>query len=346
MKGVILDAGSLGEATDLTPITNLLDSWDIHAATQPEDVTQRIRDASVVLSNKVPVSASNLAGSQVRYISVMATGTNNIDMDYARANNIAVSNAVAYATPSVVQHTLSLMLNLATSMPGYIKRVKQGDWQESDVFCLVEQPIVELAGKTLGIVGYGELGSSVARAAQALGMEVIVSARPKPVEKGLVDKSLDENNVASAAKREDAKREEAKQKKVKRVKFEEMLKAADLVSLHCPLTDDNQGMINEKTLALMKPTAFLINTARGGLVSSPALLDALRQGVIAGAAVDVLTREPPGQDEPLLSENLPNLIVTPHNAWASVESRQRLVNQMKENIEGFLKGKIPRLLTH
>lgn len=314
MRGVILDAGSLGADIDLAPITSLLDEWSVYGATRPGETAGRIKDATVALSNKIPLGAANLSGSQVRYISVMATGANNIDLGYAQANGIQVSNAVGYATPSVVQHTVALMLSLATSLPRYIQSVRQGDWARSDVFCLLDYPIVELAGKTLGIVGFGELGGNVAKAASGLGMDVIVSARRGQRTGG------------------------------NRVAFEELLAAADVVSLHCPLTGETAGMINAETLALMKPPAFLINTARGGLVDSAALVQALKEGTIAGAAIDVLDIEPARPDEALLAETLPNLIVTPHNAWAAIESRKRLVLQMKENIEGYLRGEPPRLL--
>lgn len=315
MLGVILDANSLGEGTDLTPLTSLLDDWQIHGATRQADIAQRIKPATVVLSNKVPLTGCHLAGSQVRYISVMATGTNNVDIAYAQAQGIAVSNAVAYATPSVVQHTLALMLALATSLPRYLDDVRAGAWQGSDVFCLVQHPITELAGKTLGIVGYGELGSHLASAAACLGMKVLISARPG--EAGTSERTA----------------------------FAELMQTADVVSLHCPLTDATAGMINAASLKLMKPTAFLINTARGGLVDSAALIAALRAGTLAGAAVDVLDTEPPSADEPLLQAGLPNLLVSPHNAWASHESRWRLVQQMRENIQGFLNGSPPRLVT-
>ncbi len=314
MKGVILDANSLGKDIDLTPVTDLLDEWQVHGATRPAEIANRVKDATVVLSNKIPLGADNLPGSAVEFISVMATGTNNIDFDYMRANNIGVSNAVAYATPSVVQHTISLMLSLATNLPRYIHAVREGAWQRSDVFCLLDYPIMELSGKRLGIIGHGELGSNVANAARGLGMEIAVSARPG------------------------AKADEG------RIIFEELLATSDVISLHCPLTDDNAGLINQETLGLMKPGALLINTARGGLVNSEDLIEALKQGTIAGAAVDVLDREPASDDEVLLAETLPNLIVTPHNAWGAIESRQRLVIQMKENIEGFLRGEPPRRL--
>lgn len=315
MHGVILDADSLGKDIDLSPVTSLLDGWDVHPFTRPAERAERVRQATVVLSNKIVLDDEAMQGAAaLQYISVMATGVNNIDFDAARKRGLQVSNAVGYATPSVVQHVLTLLLNLSTSMPRYLADVQAGAWQASKVFCRLDYPIQEVAGKTLGIVGHGELGSSVARAASALGMNVLASEHP------------------------------GKTPRPGRTAFEQVLAVADYVSLHCPLTDDNHHMINAPSLALMKPTAFLINTARGGLVNSADLIDALNSGQIAGAAVDVLGTEPPAADEPLLGD-VQNLLLTPHNAWGAIESRTRLVQQMRENIEGFLNGNPPRLVS-
>ena len=312
MHGVILDADSLGSDLDLAPVTGLLDSWDVHPFTAVDAVPDRIRSAAVVLSNKIPLTADTLKGAPaLKYVSVMATGTNNVDLAAAREAGIDVSNAVGYATPSVVQHTIALLLNLARSMPQYLTDVRQGRWQQSRVFCLLDHPIQEISSKTLGIVGHGELGSGVGRAAAALGMKVIVSERPGQPARDF------------------------------RLPFEEVLAQSDFLTLHCPLTPETQHLINADALARMKPGAYLINTARGGLVDSAALLKALKQQQIAGAAIDVLDTEPASADEPLVTD-LPNLLVTPHNAWGAIESRQRLIKQMAENIEGFLRGAPPR----
>lgn len=309
MKGVILDADSLGHEIDLSPITDTLDEWDVHASTLTGEVPERIDGAAVVLSNKIPLKGPTLReANELRFISVMATGTNNVDLEKAAAQKISVSNAVGYATPSVVQHTLSLILALSNNLMRYVEDVRSGAWQRSNVFCLLDHPIVELSGKTLGIVGYGELGSNVARAAEAFGMRIMISARPGAAASG------------------------------NRVPFETVLANADYISLHCPLTPETEHVINRKTLTQMKPGAFLVNTARGGLVQSSDLIDALEAGAIAGAAVDVLDQEPPASGEPLTSAGLPNLLVTPHNAWGAIESRTRLVEQMRENIDGFLAG--------
>ncbi len=318
MKGVILDARSLGRAeVDLDPVTDLLDTWDIHDATTTSEVAARIEDAHVVLTNKVPLTEDVMARARhLQLVSVMATGTNNIDVAAAARRGITVSNAVAYATASVVQHTIGLMLALSTRLIDYVGDVRAGAWQASPVFCLLDHPIAELAGKTLGIVGFGELGGNVARVADAFGMKVLVS------------KKVGEDDTATG-----------------RVPFDQLVSAADFLSLHCPLTSRTEHMIDEKALNRMKSSAFLVNTARGRLVDTEALIAALRNNVIAGAGIDVLEREPPDDTEPLINAGLDNLIVTPHNAWGAIESRQRLVIQMRENILAHLEGKPARVVS-
>lgn len=312
MLGVILDADSLGTDIDLSPVTNLLGDWQVYASTQPDEVASRIENATVVLSNKVVLDETNLGHARlVRFISVMATGTNNVDLNYTASHNIAVSNAIAYSTPSVVQHTISLILALSNNLPAYLADVRGGRWQQSNVFCLLDHPIQEVSGKRLGIIGYGALGTHVARAAEGLGLIVQVSERP------------------------------GHQPREGRLAFEDIVRTSDYISLHCPLTAENKHLINAEKLSWMKPSAFLINTARGGLVDSGALLHALRSRTIAGAAIDVLDMEPASASEPLMAD-LPNLMVTPHNAWGAIESRRRLILQMKENIMGFLIGTPPR----
>jgi glycerate dehydrogenase len=309
MKGVILDANSLGKGeVDLSPVTDLLDEWQVFGTTTPDMTARRIKGASVVLSNKIVLDERLLRTTPgLELVSIMATGTNNVDLDAARNSGVVVSNAVAYATPSVVQHTINLMLALATNIASYISDVRSGDWQQAGAFCMLDHPISELSGKTLGIVGYGELGTNVAQVARAFGMEVLIAQRPGSNEKG-------------------------------RLPLDSLLRQVDYLSLHCPLTSETENLININSLAAMKKTAFLINTARGGLVNTTDLLAALDSGVIAGAAIDVLNTEPPLPDDPMTNSGLHNLIVTPHNAWAAIESRQRLVKQMADNIQAFLSG--------
>ncbi len=319
MRGVFLDADSFGHDIDLTPITSLLDEWQVYPSTSNEDISARISGADIVLVNKVVLTEDHISrADNLKFVSVTATGTNNVDIAAAARRNIPVSNAVGYGTPSVVQHTLTLILTLSTNLHRYMADVAAGQWQQSDTFCLLDHPIQQVAGRTLGIVGYGELGSAVASAASALGMEILISDHP------------------GKAPRPD------------RVRFEDVLAAADYVSLHCPLTPDNQHMINQSTLQLMRPTAFLINTARGALIDGTALIDALTNGTIAGAALDVLPVEPPPDDDPLLqaamSQKMHNLILSPHNAWGTIESRSGLINQTRQNIEAYLDGEMVRVI--
>ncbi|MDG1114643.1 MAG: D-2-hydroxyacid dehydrogenase [Pseudomonadales bacterium] len=316
MNGVILDADSLGPGVDLGPITTQLTRWSTHPATRKEDLVKRIEHADVVLTNKVMLSREVLGhAKQLKHISVMATGTNNIDLVAASEQGISVSNAVGYATPSVSQHVLTLLLNLVTNMPRYLRDTQTGQWQKSPVFCRLDHPIIELSGKTLGIIGLGELGQAVGELAQAFGMTVIAaSAQANPSSKQT------HSNIA-------------------RCDLPTLLRRADVVSLHCPLTAATENLINAASLAAMKPSAFLINTARGALVDSQALLEALEAGDIAGAALDVLAIEPPTLQELLLQAHRPNLLITPHNAWGALESRQRLIQQMADNIQGFCANK-------
>jgi len=315
MLGVILDADSIGKDADLTPVTQLLDDWQVYPFTTPEQVAERIKAATVVLTNKIVLNETSLSSAPaLKFVSVMATGTNNIDLLATASRGVLVSNAIAYGTPSVVQHTLALILNLSTSFHQYQTSVRRGDWQASNVFCLLDHPIREITSKQLGIVGYGELGKAVGTAAAALGMKIVVSEHP------------------------------GEKTREGRTNFEEVLRTSDYISLHCPLNDVTSRIINAETLALMKQDAFLINTARGGLIDPDDLVICLQAGNIAGAAIDVLDQEPPNPDDPLL-KNIPNLIVTPHNAWGAIESRSRLIQQTRENIEGFLTGIPLRLVT-
>lgn len=322
MIGVMLDGDSLGDDVDLTPIVDCFTAIEIHGSTQVADIARRIEGAEIILTNKIRLGPDELKHCRnLKMINVMATGTNNIDLDYCAKNNIAVCNARGYSTPSVAQHTFSLMLALSTNLIAYNKDVKRGAWQRSNVFCLLDHPIQELAGKKLGILGYGALGQAVATIARAFGMEVMVAQRPSS-----------KNNSSK----------EMVHKEGDRVEWTELLPQVDYLSLHCPLTAENEEIIDSSALARMKSTAFLINTARGGLVNSAHLVTSLKSGQIGGAAIDVLNSEPASENEVLLADNIPNLIVTPHNAWGAVESRERLIIQMKENILFFARNEFPR----
>ncbi|MRT35775.1 2-hydroxyacid dehydrogenase [Acinetobacter sp. RIT698] len=314
MKAVFLDYESLDKQDlDFSQLKAAFDDLILYPSTTAEQVLARIQHVDVVISNKVIVNAEAMEQCKnLKLILISATGTNNIDLDFARSKGIVVCNCQGYGTSAVAQHTLTLMLALATSLLKYEHAVKQGEWNKSPIFCLLDFPIVELSGKTLGIIGYGELGQAVAKLAEAFGMKILVASLPnRPTHKD-------------------------------RTPFTELLAQVDFLSLHCPLTDETRDLIDSQAFDKMKKSAFLINCARGGIVNEQALADALRQGKIAGAATDVLSVEPPTQGNVLLADDIPNLIITPHSAWGSVDARQRIVNQMLENVEAFKQGKVIR----
>jgi glycerate dehydrogenase len=308
--GVFLDLESVDRGDlDLAPLKAACSSWRWHAATDPPETAERVCDAEVVVSNKVVLDRAVLRQARrLRLVCVAATGTNNLDLEAARERGIAVANVTGYATPSVVQHVFSLILALTTRLPDYQRAVTDGAWQRSRQFCLLDFPIRELAGLTLGIVGYGELGRGVARLAEAFGMGVLLAQRP------------------GGPPRQE------------RLPLQELLPKVDVLSLHCPLTAQTRNLIGSNELALMKSDALLINTARGGILDELALAEALRSGRLGGAGIDVLSREPPRDGSPLLAPGIPNLILTPHIAWASRQSRQRLLDQVAENIRAFQGG--------
>lgn len=310
MKAVFLDYQSLDKQDlDFSGLEAQFDDLRLYPATTAAKVAQRIQGADVIISNKVHINAEHMQlNPQLKLILISATGTNNVDLVHAQQQGIMVCNCQAYGTAAVAQHTLMLMLNLATSFRQYDRAVQQGNWQKADQFCLLDFPIIELAGKTLGIVGYGELGQAVAHLAKAFGMKIMIGALP---------------NRPMVAER---------------VAFSEMLAQVDFLSLHCPLTDETRDLLNHESLAQMKASAFVINCARGGVVNESALAEALKSGKIAGAATDVLTVEPPKQGNVLLDPSIPNLIITPHSAWGSVDARQRIVQQLVENVEAFEAG--------
>ncbi len=310
MRGVFLDLASLAEQDlDLSAFEPLFDDWRTYPLTMPEERIARIGDADVVVTNKVVLDEEVLtAAANLKLICLTATGYNNVAIDAARERGIVVSNAVAYATDSVAQHVFALILAHHTRLLDYTAAVRRGDWSRSSQFGLLDYPVRELRGMTLGIVGYGELGRGVRHLAEAFGMRVIVSARPGgPTDHG-------------------------------RVPFEQVLREADVLTLHLPLLDSTYHLVDAQALALMKPSALLINTARGAVVDNAALAEALRQGEIGGAGIDVLDVEPPPLDHPLLAADIPNLIVTPHSAWAGRQARQNVVDETVSNISAFLDG--------
>ena len=311
MKAVFLDYASLDQNDlDTSALSSAFTELQLFASTDASEVLARVRDADVIISNKVIIDAATMQHcAKLKLILISATGTNNIDLEQARQQGIVVCNCQGYGTAAVAQHTLMLMLNLATSCLQYDRAVQQGEWNKASQFCLLDYPIIELSGKTLGILGYGELGQAVVKLAEAFGMRILVGNLPN---RPHADST--------------------------RVGFDDLLAQSDFISLHCPLTDDTRDLIDAQAFAKMKKSAFLINCARGGIVNEAALADALKQGEIAGAATDVLTVEPPKEGNVLLDVRLPNLIITPHSAWGSVEARQRMVQQLVENAQAFQAG--------
>ncbi len=310
MHAVFLDLASLAEQDlDLSAFEAVCDQWRTFAATAPEERLANIGAAEIVVTNKVVLDEAVLrAAPQLKLICLTATGYNNVDVDTAQELGIPVCNISGYATDSVVQHVFALILAHHTRLFDYTAAVKRGDWTRSPRFCLLDYPVRELRDMTLGIVGYGELGHGVARIAEAFGMRVLVSQRP-----------------GGAAQAD-------------RVPFDEVLRQADVITLHVPLLDNTHHLIDADALSAMKPTALLINTARGAVVDNVALADALREGVIGGAGIDVLDVEPPPLDHPLLADDIPNLIVTPHSAWAGRQARQNAVDETVANIRAFFDG--------
>ena len=307
MKAVFLDADTLGNDVDLSPIEAVTGEMVKHPRTSPEQVQERIRGFDTVLVNKVVLSREHFeACPELKTVAVVATGLNNIDKDAAKDHSVTVMNVTNYGRSTVAQHTMALILALATRLVDYDKDVRAGRWGQSSMFCLMDHPIMELEGRTLGVVGYGDLGQGVVERAKAFGMNIVLGARPGQAT-GEVDG-------------------------YPRIPLDELLPKVDVLSLHCLLTDDTRNMIGARELKMMKTEALLINTSRGGLVDEQALADALRGGTIGGAGFDVLTEEPPRNGNALLADDIPNLIVTPHSAWASREARQRIVEITASNL--------------
>ena len=312
MKGVILDSQTLKlEELDFSALEQQLSHWTYYEQTGPDAVKNRLQGVTVAVTNKVVIDAETLAAApDLKLICISATGINNVDLEAARRQGVVVCNVSGYGTETVAQHTLALMLGLATRWHQYDREARQA-WPRSPMFCRMDFPVFDLHGKTLGLIGHGDLGRRVQALAEAFGMKVLVARSLRP-------EARDEPG---------------------RVPLEELLARSDLISLHCPLTPQTDKLVNAEFLAAMKPGAGLINTARGGLVDEPALARALRDGTLGGAALDVLSQEPPPADHPLLADDLPNLILTPHSAWVSRESRQRLLDGVVSNLRAWKSGR-------
>lgn len=312
-KTAFLDAATLGPGIDTGKLDALVDAAYYPYST-PAEVAERIRGCAIAITNKAAVSGEAIAGApELKLIVVSATGTDNVATAVARERGVAVANIRDYCSTSVVQHVFALVLGLTQHVGRYHALVVSGAWARSRSFALFDYPIRELAGRTLGIVGYGALGQAVGRLGESLGMRLAVAAR-----RGLAPAEVPAG----------------------RLPFEAVLEQADVLTLHCPLTEATHHMIGRAELARMKRDALLINTARGALVDNEALVEALREGRLAGAGIDVLPVEPPTPDQVLLraAAELPNLILTPHIAWAAQEARQRALDQVTENIAAFLRG--------
>lgn len=311
MKAVLLDWASMGPDLDIGEMRALLPDLTLYDETEPGEVAERIADADVVLGNKVLLRDTIMDGApNLKFIGLTATGVDNVDVGAARERGIAVCNIRAYCTESVAEHVFGCLLNLAHNLDRYAADVRAGSWQDADRISFLTHPISELSEMTLGIVGFGELGKGVARIAEAFGMDVIVAARPG----------------ADAIPRD-------------RVSFDELLERSDAISLHCPLNDATRGLFGADQFRRMKTTTILINTARGGLIDSQALVDALASGEIRAAAIDVLPQEPPVDGDPLLDYRGDNLIVTPHIAWGTLRARQNAIDELTANVAAWLDGR-------
>lgn len=312
MKIVVLD-GYAANPGDISwePLC-LLGEAAIYDHTPPEKLAERIGGAEIVIANKTPMGEEIFSKCpSIRYIGLLSTGYNIIDLDAARRHGITVCNVPAYSTAAVVQHTFALLFELCAHTGLHSESVRAGKWSQCRDFCYWEKPLIELAGKTLGVIGFGQIGTGVARAAAAFGMNVLACAK-RPREASGIDG-------------------------VEMTDFETLLRRSDIISLHCPLTPENANMISAGTIAKMKDGVIILNTARGGLVYEPDLAKALKAGKVAAFGADVLTSEPPEESNPLITA--PNTVITPHIAWAPQETRERLINIAIENVRAFLDGR-------
>lgn len=310
MHIVVLDGHTLNPGDLSWDELSALGQLEVHPRTKPAEVLGRAMAADVLLTNKVALDRETiLALPKVRYIGVLATGYNVVDAAAARERGIPVTNVPGYSTRSVAQLVFALILELTHHVGQHAQTVREGRWSRSEDFCYWDRPLLELDGLTLGIIGFGQIGREVANIARALGMRVLVHSRTRPAELP---------------------------REAGWVSLNELLARADIVSLHCPLTPDTRHLINSERLALMKPTAFLINTSRGPLVEEAVLADALNSGRLAGAGLDVLSAEPPAAGNPLLTAK--NCLITPHIGWASKAARRRLMGITAANLRAFLAG--------
>ena len=312
MKITILDGATIGSDISLSKLEKF-GEIEFYETTTSLQTVERIANSEIIITNKVVIGEQEFeVAKNLKLICVAATGYNNINIEAAKKHNVIVANVKGYSTESVAQHVFAHILTFSNSLIEFQNQIKQNYWQQSPTFTSLSFPISELSGKNLGIIGYGTIGKRVAEIGKAFGMKILISNR----------KIIPKNDM-------------------KRTDFKEVLQKSDYISIHCPLTKNTKDLITTNEFALMKPTAILINTARGGIVNEKDLFLALKDKVIRGAIVDVITKEPPTEGNILF--NAPNILITPHIAWTSVEARQRLVKGIVENIELFLAGKIINL---
>lgn len=311
LKAVILDEESFNPGDlDLSGLIALLDNWERYPATKPEQREERLAGKQIAIANKVVFDAPLLEKlPELKAILLTATGMDNVDRDYCKEHGIATYNVTDYCTASVSQHVFSLILALKTQLIPYQNMTRNGDWSRSGQFSSLAYPISELSGKTLGLIGYGSLAKGVETLAKAFGMKILI-----------------------------AQRAGSKEASEGRLLLHDLLPQVDVLSIHCPLTPETKSLISSTEFEGMKKTAIVINTARGAVIDNKALAQALINGDIAGAGIDVLDQEPPSLDHPLLDKNVPNLILTPHIAWAAIEARQRVIDKVAENLQAWLKA--------
>lgn len=306
MKLVVLDGYSLNPGDLSWDELRSYGTLEVFPRTEKEKVKERIKDATIVFTNKTPINDSDMQGSKVKFICVLATGYNIVDTQAAKARGIVVSNVPTYGTGTVAQFATAMMLELSHGIGEHSRSVHRGDWANNDDWTYLLSPQIELAGKTLGLFGLGRIGLAFAQIAQALGMEIIYHSRTK------------------------------KDVPYSYVSLEELFQKSDFLSLHSSLNEESLGVVNKNTLALMKPRAFILNCSRGALIVEEDLIRALEEGTIAGAALDVVATEPMEKDSALLG--VKNLIITPHIAWSTKEARQRIMNTTLDNLNAFLRG--------
>lgn len=316
MRIVVLDGFTLNPGDLSWDTLKALGPCEIHDRTSLAELPSRTADREILLTNKLLLNRATIEGlPKLKYIGVTATGTNIVDLDAARERRVLVTNVPAYGTASVAQTTMALLLELCHGAGHHAQTVRQGRWSQSLDFCYWDQPLIELSGLTLGIVGFGRIGRCVAQLANAFGMKVLAYApRPKP------DPDF-----------------------VRWVDLETLFRLSDVVTLHCPLTPETMRLVSPERISWMKPSAFLLNSSRGQLIDEPALASALNSGKIAGAGLDVLSLEPPRLDNPLLQAK--NCIITPHFAWGTRAARQRLMEISVANVRSFLNGRPENLVS-